>query len=672
MSALVIFLNVLILINCNFDSTWAITWGGEGAKMYINELVVEGYRCFNEKFSISFNGGLNVIVGENGAGKTAVINAIRQLFQDSESGRYSVSNEDFYCDFASESHHAPFFSISARFSNLKVEEKVAFIAWTGSSDTALLNLQVENKELRGRYKKFIWGGVSRGSQFDPELIDLIQCIYLPPLRDAESKLKNGRLSRLSKLLKAINRKELKECSKNQQLHPLEEKMKDFNETLSKDDKLSIKRANDLIGEQLEKAIGHHFGQSTRIQFAESDFTKIVESLTLLFFPDMNPGNESLFRSLSQNSLGYNNLLYIASILAELTLDDGETDDSPIFKILLIEEPEAHLHPQLQIRLLGHIKSVADAMDSNVQVIVTTHSTVLASSVDIESIIHLSKSSSPIATPLRECGLPSNSKQFVNRWLDVTKSNLLFASGVVLVEGIAEQMLVPALAKEILKKQTDGKNNLEDQGVSVINLNGIYFKHFMRLYCNLKDLDGEEDQIGINIPIRCSGITDLDPPKKIKETNSKEEILVDYIPHDGNLLGGNNHAIKLVKTVSKSDNARLFVSKYKTLEYDLAMEGNNAALMAGILASLWPEPKSGTSSVVEVLESISKVNWEERTPEETSLAANEILNRVDDDNVGKGIFAQILSDKINRGDLILTVPEYIKKAVLWACSLELED
>lgn len=641
--------------------------------MYIGELTVEGFRCFKEMFSLSLNSGLNVIVGENGAGKTAIINAVRQLFQDSESGRYSISDEDFYSDFTSASYQAPFFSISVRFNDLKVDEKVAFLSWTGNSDSALLNLQVENKEIRGRYKKIVWGGTARGAQFDPELIDLIQCVYLPPLRDAESKLKNGRMSRLSKLLKAINRKELKECRKDQKLHPLEEKIKDFNETLSKDDKLSIKRANELVGEQLEKAIGHYFGQSTRIQFAESDFTKIVENLTLLFFPDMKPDDESLFRSLSQNSLGYNNLLYIASILAELTLDDGQADDSPIFKILLIEEPEAHLHPQLQIRLLSHIKSVADAKDSNVQVIVTTHSTVLASSVNIDSIIHLSKSSSPIATPLRECGLPISSKQFINRWLDVTKSNLLFASGVVLVEGIAEQMLIPALAKEVLKGKLDGKNNLEDQGVSVINLNGIYFKHFIRLYCNLKGVDDEEDQVGVNIPIRCSGITDLDPPKRITEKNDAgEEVQVDYIPHDGNLVDGNNHAIKLVDTVSQSDNARLFVSRYKTLEFDLAMEGNNAAVMADILVSLWPKPKSGKSKVIENLEAISKETWTEKTSEEVSLAANEILNRIDDDNIGKGIFAQILSDKINRGDLSLSVPDYIKRSVLWACSLEIED
>ncbi len=644
--------------------------------MYLDELRVKGFRCFDEEFKIPFSPGLNVIVGENGAGKTAIISAIRQLFQDSESGRYSISQDDFYSAFTQGSPIAPSFSIKAHFKGLDSDEKVALLPWSGGTDTAVLNLQAENREVRGRYKKLVWGGSSRSTQFDPELLDLIQCIYLPPLRDAESKLTNGRQSRLSKLLKAINRKELKECRKNNTPHPLEEQFKNFNDTLVTDESLSIKGANKLITEHLVNAIGHHFGQKTRIQFAESDFTKIAESLTLLFFPDMTADDQDLFRSLSQNSLGYNNLLYIASILAELTLndDDGE-DEQLLFKLLLIEEPEAHLHPQLQIRLLNYLKSVADK-NNNVQVIVTSHSTVLASSVEIDSIIHLSKSSSPTATPLRSCGLPDGSIQFINRWLGVTKSNLLFASGLILVEGIAEQMLFPILAKEVLKEQSDGKRNLEDLGVSTINLNGIYFKHFIRLYCNLTDLEDEEDQEGLNIPVRCAGVTDLDPPKKqtiqvASEENEDETIdkEVDFIPHDSHLLEGMNHAIKLVDSINSSENARLFVSKYKTLEYDLAMEGNNVALMAEVVASLWPKPKTGNSTVIDTLNQIAGQEWTTKTSEEKSVSAHEILKRIDDDKVGKGLFAQVFTDKIEKEKLSISVPKYIEDAILWACSLE---
>lgn len=646
--------------------------------MYLRKLKAQGFRCFDSSFEIEFTDGLNVIVGENGAGKTAIISSIRQLFQDSESGRYSISSDDFFSPFITGGKAALSFSICAEFDGLDVEDKVAFLPWVGASNTALLTLQAENKEIRGRFKKIIWGGNSKSSQFDPELIDLIQCIYLPPLRDAESKLSNGRQSRLSKLLKALNRKQLKQCREDDTLHPLEEKLKDFNTSLATDDNLSIKKANELITANLTKAIGYHFGQKTSIQFAESDFTKIAESLTLLFFPDLSADSQELFRGLSQNSLGYNNLLYIASILAELTLDD-EDDEQPLFKLLLIEEPEAHLHPQLQIRLLNHLKSVSEE-NKNVQVIVTTHSTVLASSVELESIIHLSKSQAPVATPLRTCGLHSTSSQFINRWLDVTKSNLLFAGGVILVEGIAEQMIIPTLAEIVLKDQKDGYKSLEDLGISTINLNGIYFKHFMQLYCNIKTTDDpKEKDVGQNIPVRCAGLTDLDPPKKLKKeipdpenAGETKEVSEDFIPYEGNMKNGTNHALKLVDSISKSTDARLFVSKYKTLEYDLAMEGNNAALMSGIIASLWPKPKENESPVIKEFTAMSKIDWTEKSPKEVAEAAHKILKRIDDDNIGKGMFAQVMTDKIQSEGFIFTVPEYIKNAILWASSLEVAE
>ena len=646
--------------------------------MYISNLKAEGFRCFGKDFNVQLSDGLNVIVGENGAGKTAIISAIRQLFQDSESGRYSVTSDDFIRPFVVEGKAAESFSICAEFDGLNTKEKVAFLPWVGASNTALLNLQAENKEIRGRFKKVIWGGKSKSSQFDPELLDLVQCIYLPPLRDAEAKLSNGRQSRLSKLLKALNRKQLKQCRKDDELHPLEASLKNFNESLANDETLSIKGANALISSNLTKAIGHHFAQNTSIQFAESDFTKIAENLTLMFFPDLSAEEQTLFRDLSQNSLGYNNLLYIASILAELTLDD-EDEEQPLFKLLLIEEPEAHLHPQLQIRLLNHLKSVAQ-QNKNVQVIVTTHSTVLASSVDLESIIHISKLPTPVATPLRNCGLPTPSSQFINRWLDVTKSNLLFASGVILVEGIAEQMLIPALAKIVLKEQKEGCKSLEDLGVSTINLNGIYFNHFMQLYCNVsKSDDIAEEAQWESIPVRCAGITDLDPPKTVKKKvpdpemkGVEKEINEDFLPCEGNILDGTNHAIKLVDHVNNSANARLYVSKYKTLEYDLAMEGNNAALMSRVIADLWPEPTEKKSTVIPKFIAMSEEDWSKKSTHEVATTAHEILKKIDNDSIGKGLFAQVLSDRIQSSVFDFTVPEYIKNAILWASSLDVTE
>ena len=627
--------------------------------MFINKLYIKGFRCFSEPFEIELNDGLNVIVGENGSGKTAIISAIRQLFIDSESGRYIVTENDFYKAFESNASAANSFSVKAIFDDLNGNEKVAFLQWCDLSGKAVLNLDVENREIRGRFKKTLWGGSSRTSAFETEVIDYIQCIYLPPLRDAESKLINGRQSRLSKLLRSLNRQKLKECRELGKPHPLEDKISEFNESLAIDNNFGIKKANDLITDNLKEAIGEHFGQSTVIQFTEPDFTRIVEGLRLLFFPDLSNKDRDIYRSLQENSLGYNNLLYIASILAELSIDDGDT----YFRLLLIEEPEAHLHPQLQIRLLKHIQKVAKK--SSVQVIVTTHSTVLASSLNLDSIIHLSSIDVPIATPLSQCGLTDNSKNFVNRWLDVTKSNILFASGVILVEGIAEQMLIPELAKIVLNNENQGSQNLEDLGVSVINLNGIYFKHFMPLYCNFLGIKDEPDQKGKNIPIRCSGITDLDPPKTKEIDNNDKKTKIAIKPFDGEIPDGKNPALKYVETINKSDAAKLFVSKYKTLEYDLAMEADNAGKLAGIIHDLWPDNKG---TIRPTLKKISEQDWLNASSEEKSVAAHEILKRIDDDNVGKGFFAQVLAEKLANNELTLSIPIYIRDAIRWSCNI----
>ena len=637
--------------------------------MYIKKLSVQGYRCFSECFEINFRKGLNVIVGENGAGKTSIINSFRQLFIDTESGSYSVSSDDFNKPFKEKSIASDSFIIKVEFDNLEGPEPIAFLQWSDATNNVILNLEVLNKELRGRFKKSFWGGNSKSSQFDVELFDKIHCIYLPPLRDAESKLVNGRQSRLSKLLKFIEADQIKKCKKAEEQHPLEKKFKEFNQSLIDDTDSSIKKANKLIADHLLEAIGQNFSQSTHIQFVENEFSKIVENLRLIFFPKITTAEADQFRDLCQNSLGYNNLLYIASILAELTL----TKEESLYRLLLIEEPEAHLHPQLQVRLLDHLEKVAN--EHKVQVIVTTHSTVLASSVHLDKIIHLTKNDNPTATPLAECGLADNNLSFLNRWLDITKSNLLFASGVILVEGIAEQMIIPELAKTVLK----GKeiNNIEDYGVSVINLNGIYFNHFMRLYCNITGVpDVQEDQVGLNVPIRCAGITDIDPDQFYYEedtstdTESKDKpekkIKIDYKPHEDNILEGKNHALKLVDSINTSDFARLFVAKFKTLEYDLAMESNNAKEMAKVLIELWP---SKTGDVKNGLQVIIDDDYSEITSEQKANHAFEILKRVDDKNIGKGYFAQVLADKISSEEIKLQVPQYLEDAILWACSVD---
>lgn len=264
--------------------------------------------------------------------------------------------------------------------------------------------------------------------------------------------------------------------------------------------------------------------------------------------------------------------------------------------------------------------------------------------------------------MRSCGLSDASKKFIDRWLDVTKSNLLFSRGVILVEGIAEAIVVPELARIVLKEYGEGRNTLEDFGVSVINLNGIYFNHFMQLFC---DVDGEQESL--NIPVRCAGLTDNDPPKSVETVEDAEgkKTAVPYLPHADNFMAGENHALKLVPLIAKSEHGRLFAGSYKTFEYDLALEGNNLARMFEAASSNWPTH----GPVKNGLHARSELKFAEMGNQERANYAWELLERIDSDDMGKGLYAQILADELaaNRESEFL-VPDYIRDAVLWACEL----
>jgi len=629
--------------------------------MFLDRLEINGYKNFGKPFTIRFCKGLNVLVGENAVGKSAIVDAIRLLLLEDDFERKPISETDFYLPFIENKERAKNFKIECFFDGLSKMQQVAFLPWTNIVGKASLTYLVENKQnSKGRYKPKRWGGASQASMFEYELFDNIDCIYLPPLRDAEAKLREGKSSRLARLLKNMSEGPSGEKEKE----TLVSKVKKFNKDITSDKEHSIFKANELIGERLVDAIGEVFGQDTHIKFTEANFSRIVESLRLFFFPKAHSTvDKDMFRSLEENSLGYNNLLYLATVLAELS----KSKDEISFRTLLIEEPEAHLHPQLQTRFLKYLKEVAN--ERSVQIIVTTHSPIIASAASIDTLIHLSRQKTNdaesydyIAVPLNSCGLSKESKPFISRWLDVTKSTLLFARGMILVEGIAETMLLSELAWRVLKEynakpeHADKKlpNTLEDAGVSVINMNGIYFKHFMQLFCNIDGTNGE------NIPVRCSGITDNDPPKKVNVGGKK----IPTKPTPLALLRGKNPALKMKTSINGSLWCRLFSSPLKTFEYDLAMENGNLNPMIDSLLNIIP--KRGIKSATQIA-------WKDQS--DLSKKANtafKLLTHIESGKIGKGLYAQILAERLKDPAAEFSIPEYIKKAVIWACGGDPND
>lgn len=602
--------------------------------MYISNISISGYKNACNVASVKLNKGLNVLLGENGCGKTAVINSLRMLLREAEAFN-GFSVDDFYTSMDKKTR-ATEIAIDAKFEDLSEDEKITFLSWCDINFEAYLHLKVsENVSKPGYYKRKYWGGKSSASIFEEDTFDKIECIYLPPLRDAEAKLSTGKYSRLALLLK-------KKYGEN--TDTLVAAVSEFNRSIIENEGNKYEEIDDVkqaINRKIVDALGERLGQSIGLQFSETTFNKIIENIRMVFFPQIGETDSEKFRDLATNSLGYNNLLYIATVFSELEL----IRDMDTFTVLLIEEPEAHLHPQLQIKFIKYLQTLSETL-SNAQIIVSTHSPVLASSVSIDKIIHLeSKSESIIATTLsRKTFGNDKASDYINRWLDITKSTMLFSRGVVLVEGISESLIMPKLAEIVLAEYNKTHihklaNNLDEMGISIININGLNFHYFMKLFGNFDGSNGD------SIPIYCSAMTDRDPGS-------------DVYPKKGDDVVSQNPMLQYVDEINDNKMIRMYLSTYKTFEYDMALY--NPVLFAKALKDAWP---TAEGSVSTRLDSIVKKSGEYETEEDLVSDVKFIYEHINSSQVGKGTFAHVLLTLLNN-DII--VPDYIKNAVLWAC------
>ena len=128
-----------------------------GGAMFISSVQIEGYKNANKASTIRLNKGLNILVGENGSGKTAVINALRLILRETES--YSdFSEDDIYCSL-DKKQLASEIVIDVSFADLSEDEKITFLSWCGSDFNAYLHLTIsENNYRPGFFKRKFWGG----------------------------------------------------------------------------------------------------------------------------------------------------------------------------------------------------------------------------------------------------------------------------------------------------------------------------------------------------------------------------------------------------------------------------------------------------------------------------------------------------------------------------------
>ena len=581
--------------------------------MQLTSVRLQGFRNLN--CSINLCGPLSLIVGENNSGKSNLIDAIRLVLRALAypSHQLWVTPEDFPHDGRGV-QVADAFEIEAIFTDLSDRQMGRMVSCLAPS----LGPNVARLRLRARLGPrdrpvLTWlGGDDDHDELEPYARAAVTYTYLHPLRNALTDLRPGRSNRLVSLLKSTIGVEADgEIGPDGKL--LEDIMRQANASL--DAVPAVIAAKQEIQRRVDEMIGSGYRQQVDLAFAEPVLDRILARLRTLA-GDLDP------LELAENGLGYNNILYMATLLAGLDKEpDGE------LHLLLIEEPEAHLHPQLQDLLTRYLEREAAG---RVQVVVTTHSPNLAAATGVERItamVRPTRHGVIVGRDLASFGLTEQELGHLRRFLDVTKASLLFARGVLLVEGVAEQLVVPLLAKAL-------GVSLSAAGVSVINVGGLAFRPFAKLF--------HPDRL----PYRCAIVSDGD---RLQTPTDDDDDAVDEAssedPPEPALSATAQSLLAL-----KNDNLRVFLSD-QTFEWDLVRCGNwETALQA--LALLKPR--------------VAARLLRDHADSSTEAKAWALLKAVED---SKGTFAQALTQVVATDGATLAVPPYLAQALRWVTGLD---
>lgn len=486
--------------------------------MFLKELQLTNFRRF-ESLKVNFQKGLNVLVGENDSGKTAIVDAIRYILNTKSFENIRFEPRDFYKPTKitggnRQQERADTFTITAIFSDFEEQEAAKFIEWGYFNEEKEFELRLFLKAKLLDNDRITWdtkaGPQGAESQMDSDAKALLQVTYLKPLRDAEAEMTPGYRSRLAQILQSHNSfKKEKGVDGQYKKHELEKIIEDANKEISKflDDVKT--KSSDETSPTILKSINSYIEDFRQVDDQREASVKIAD-------PELHKILKTLGLELEENSsgLGTLNKLFMAAELLHL-----ETDPFDTLQLCLIEELEAHLHPQAQLRVINALKYISNKNGN--QFILTTHSTTIGASISLENLI-LCRGQNVYPMWQGQTNLAIGDYKFLQRFLDSTKANMFFARGVIMVEGDAENILIPTIADLIGKP-------LHKYGVSIVNVGSTAFLRYSKIFQRktLPELD---------LPV--SVITDLDIPA-IEYFDSEQKDKPDYYHVKENILTDTN-------------------------------------------------------------------------------------------------------------------------------------
>lgn len=514
--------------------------------MHISKIQIANFRNFKNK-EIEFNDGVNVIIGHNNAGKTNLIKALSLVIDSQKPKRLEVDDFNKNLTLAELKVSPPKIGIAITIKKGKEQEPddlVTISNWLTKLDSsyeALLTYEFflpEKKQeeylkemslvadddpkgmdkawkiLKHSFERFyvykIWGGDPiNQSTADIESLQKLDFQFLDAIRDVERDMLTGKNTLLREVFDFFMDYEIKidGAKSPDQKH---QEIKDRKILFSEKADILIQELSNRIEAGKKEILSYAKNTGASFNKATPNFEGSVSENEMYSVLKLIVQYETGIKiPATHNGLGYNNLIFMSLLLAKMQVNadvDYLDANAKVFTVLAIEEPEAHLHPAMQYKFLKFLNE--NKKEKKVrQIFVTTHSTHITSAVSLDEIIclHNEGGETNVGYPkkvfLNVDGTENiKSKKYVQRFLDATKSDMLFAQKVLFVEGIAEQLLLSIFANYLGK-------SLEDKHVAVINVGGRYFAHFLYLF------DSQKEN---TVPKKVICLTDRDPESKEKQ------------------------------------------------------------------------------------------------------------------------------------------------------------